>query len=232
MIKLAGISKRLNGRQVLDGVDLVVSDGETLVILGPSGIGKTVLLRIMAGLLPSDAGSVTYDGVLIRYGAFSRNAPVLAQLGYVFQNGALFDSLSVFDNVALPLRETRSGGERQVQQRVRQVLARVGMAEHERLMPSELSGGMARLVALARALAVDPRWIFYDEPTNGLDPLMRARILELIAGLRETEGRTNVIVTHDLDAARQVAGRCLMLRDGRLARLDDVRKEQYEPECA
>ncbi|HDQ98757.1 MAG TPA: ATP-binding cassette domain-containing protein [candidate division WOR-3 bacterium] len=231
MISVERLSKFFAGRAVFEDVDLVVPDGETVVILGPSGIGKSVLLRVMAGLLPADAGRVTYDGVPLRHGAFADNQPILARLGYVFQGGALFDSLSVFDNIALPLRENGVRDEAAVRERVRAVLARTGMETCERMMPSELSGGMVRLVAIGRALTADPKWVFYDEPTTGLDPLMRVRILDLITDLRDVEGRTGVVVTHDLEAAERVANRIYMLRDRRLFELAGARKEHYEMEC-
>lgn len=232
MISVERLSKRFAGRVVFEDVDLVVPDGETVVILGPSGIGKSVMLRVMAGLLPADAGRVTYDGMPLRHGAFADNQPILTRLGYVFQGGALFDSLSVYDNIALPLRENGVRDEAVVRQKVRAVLARTGMDACEGMMPSELSGGMVRLIAIARALTADPKWVFYDEPTTGLDPLMRVRILDLIADVRDVEGRAGVVVTHDLEAAERVANRIYMLRDRRLVELEGARKEHYETECS
>lgn len=232
MISVAGLSKSFENRPVLDGVDLEVPEGRTAVVLGPSGIGKSVLLRSMAGLLSVDAGTVCYDGMPLRFGAFADNQPVLARLGYVFQGGALFDSLSVFDNVALPLRENGRAGEAEVHSRVRVALERTGMAKHWRLMPAVLSGGMTRLAAIARALAVDPKYVLYDEPTAGLDPVMRERVLELIAGLRDIEGKTSVVVTHDLAAAEQLGNSIYMLCDRRLTPLVGARKEHYEAERA
>ncbi len=229
MIRVEGVSKRFEDRVVLDDVDLEVGDGKLVVILGPSGIGKTVLLRIMAGLLPADAGTVSYDGRPLRFGAFSDNRPILEQLGYVFQSGALFDSLNVFDNVALPLRENSRLGAKELKSRVRAALDRVGMAQHEALPVSSLSGGMVRLVALARALACSPRYVFYDEPTTGLDPVMRDRILDLVVSLRDNEGQTGIAVTHDLAAAERMADRIYMLKDRRLVVLGGrAGKEHYE----
>lgn len=232
MIAIERVSKRFHNRLVLDGVSFEVPDAKVVVILGPSGIGKTVLLKIMAGLMAPDQGLVSYDGTAFGYGTFSDNRPVYAQLGYVFQGGALFDSLSVADNVALPLRENTGLREREVRERAAAVLERVGMGQHARLLPRALSGGMTRLVAIARALASSPRYLFFDEPTTGLDPVMRGRISDLISSLRDQEGKTEVVVTHDLDAARAVADRILMLKDGRLSSLEGARKEDYEAQYA
>ncbi|MFO7676645.1 MAG: ATP-binding cassette domain-containing protein [bacterium] len=232
MIRVTGVWKRFDDRPVLRGVDLEVPDGEAVVILGASGIGKSVLLRVIAGLLPADSGTVSYDGCPLSFGLLAAGHPAFGQIGYVFQGGALFDSLTVYDNVALPLRETRRLTAPEVRARVRSALARTGMVDCERLMPAELSGGMTRLVAIARALAADPKYVFYDEPTTGLDPVMRGRVLELIVGLRRVEGMTSVIVTHDLAAAEQLADRIQMLREGRLVSLEGARREHYEPQGA
>ena len=228
MIRVEQVTKRFNERLVLDKVSFDVPDRKVVVILGTSGIGKTVLLRIMAGLLAPDQGRLEYDGTSLSHGAFSDNRGILRQLGFVFQGGALFDSLDVAGNVALPLREHNRLSRAELNRRVNAVLARVGMIEHARLFPRELSGGMTRLAAIARALAADPRYIFFDEPTTGLDPVMRERICGLIAGLRDKEGKTEVVVTHDLEAVEAVADEILMLRDARLAPLGRARKEDYE----
>ncbi len=228
MITVSRVFKRFRDKQVLDGIDLAVPDGKVVVILGPSGIGKTVLLKVMTGLLVPDQGEVCYDGAALDYGVFSDNRKILGQLGYVFQGGALFDSMDVAGNVALPIRENGNPARRELADRVRMVLERVGMAEYAGLMPRELSGGMIRLAAIARALATDPRYVFYDEPTTGLDPVMRERICDLIVSLRDREGKTEIVVTHDLEAAERVADTIYMLREGRLSVQDGARKEHYE----
>jgi len=227
MISVERVSKRFGRKVVLDGVDLEVADREVVVILGPSGIGKTVLLKIMAGLLAPDRGRVRYDGIGLDYGLLADNRALYSGLGYVFQGGALFDSMTVLDNVALPLVEGIRVRPAEARVRAQAALARVGMGGEEALYPRELSGGMTRLVAIARALVAEPRHVFYDEPTGGLDPVMRDRVCELIAGLRDREGRTELVVTHDLAAAESVADRILMLRQGRLIALEAVRKEDY-----
>jgi phospholipid/cholesterol/gamma-HCH transport system ATP-binding protein len=228
MIRVEGVSKRFRDSVVLDQVSLDVPDGATTVILGPSGVGKTVLLRIMAGLLAPDEGRVFHDGRRICFGRFADNRELTGGLGYVFQGGALFDSLTVAENVALVLEETTRLSRAEIRSRTDEALRRVSMAEHAGLYPRALSGGMTRLVAIARALVADPRCIFFDEPTTGLDPAVRARICDMIRELREHGKRTQVIVTHDLEAARLLADLTYMLRAGKLVRADNVRKEDYE----
>jgi phospholipid/cholesterol/gamma-HCH transport system ATP-binding protein len=229
MIRVEGVCKRFRRQVVLDGVSLAVPNGSVTAILGPSGIGKTVLLRVMAGLLEPDAGRVFYDDRPMHWGVFADNRKVTGGLGYVFQGGALFDSLTVAQNVALPLEEALHLGQPEVQQRVRAALGLVGVEQSAELKPKALSGGMARLVAIARAIVTDPTYVFYDEPTSGLDPAVRERILELISDTKRQNGRTQLIVTHDLAAARSVADTMYLLRDGRLVVAGDVRKEDYEP---
>jgi phospholipid/cholesterol/gamma-HCH transport system ATP-binding protein len=228
MIRVEGVSKRFRDNVVLDHVSLDIPDGAATVILGPSGVGKTVLLKIMTGLLAPDEGRVFHDGRRIRFGRFADNRELTGGVGYVFQGGALFDSLTVAENVALVLEETTRLSREGIRTRTDEVLRRVGMAEHSGLYPRALSGGMTRLVAIARALVADPGSIFFDEPTAGLDPAIRERICAMIGELREHRQRAQVVVTHDLEAARQLADYTYMLRAGKLVRADNVRKEDYE----
>ncbi len=228
MIRAEGISKRFRGSVVLDRVSLDVPDGATTVILGPSGVGKTVLLRIMAGLLKPDEGRVFHDGRRIHFGRFADNRELSGGPGYVFQGGALFDSLTVVENVALALEETTRMSCAEIRSRADEVLRRVGMAEHVGLYPRALSGGMTRLVAIARALVADPHTLFFDEPTTGLDPAIRERIFSIVRELREHGDRALAVVTHDLEAARLLADHTYMLRASKLVRADNVRKEDYE----
>jgi phospholipid/cholesterol/gamma-HCH transport system ATP-binding protein len=185
----------------------------------------------MTGLLPPDSGQVSYDGVLLGSAEFTRRR-LIRQLGFVFQGGALFDSLSVADNVALPLRERDRMCQSDVQRRVQSALDRVGMSEHANRFPHELSGGMTRLVAIARAVAPEPHYIYFDEPTTGLDPVMKERICRLIESLRDEQGKTEIVVTHDLEAVRAVADEILMLHDARVAPLEHASKEDYEDDSA
>jgi phospholipid/cholesterol/gamma-HCH transport system ATP-binding protein len=228
MIRVEAVSKAFRGRVVLNCVSLDVPDGATTVILGPSGIGKTVLLKIMAGLVKPDEGKVLHGGCRMRFGRFADNLELTGGLGYVFQGGALFDSLTVAENVSLVLEETTHFSRSEIDRRAREALQRVGMAENAGLYPRALSGGMMRLVAIARALVADPCCIFFDEPTTGLDPAVRDRVFKIIGELRERGDRALVVVTHDLEAARLLADYTYMLRAGKLVRADNVRKEDYE----
>jgi len=228
MIRVEDVSKRFRRNVVLDGVNLEVPDGATTVILGPSGIGKTVLLKIMAGVLAPDRGRVFHDGKQVHFGRFADNRDLAGALGYVFQGGALFDSLTVAENVALVLEETTRLTRAQIRSRTEEALRRVGMADHAGLYPRALSGGMTRLVAIARALVADPPVLLFDEPTTGLDPAIRERVTIMIRELREQGRRAQVIVTHDLEAAHLLADQTYMLRAGKLVRADNVRKEDYE----
>jgi len=228
MIRVEQVSKRFRDHVVLDHVSFDVPDGATTVILGPSGTGKTVLLKIMAGLLRPDEGRVFHDNLRIRFGRFADNQELTGGLGYVFQGGALFDSLTVAENVALVLEETTHLSRTEIDRRTLEALQQVGMAENALLYPRALSGGMTRLVAIARALVADPHTLFFDEPTTGLDPAVRERVFAMIRHLRQTGTRALAIVTHDLEAARLLADQTYMLRAGKLVRADNVRKEDYE----
>jgi phospholipid/cholesterol/gamma-HCH transport system ATP-binding protein len=227
MIRVAGVCKQFDGRPVLDDVSFVIPDKCVTVILGSSGMGKTVLLRIMAGLMLPDRGQVSYDEAVLGSREFT-GRHVIRRLGFVFQGGALFDSLSVADNVALPLRERDHLSRAEVKKRVQSALARVGMSEHANQFPRELSGGMSRLVAIARAVAPDPQYIFFDEPTTGLDPVIKERVCNLISALRDEQGKTAIVVTHDLEAVKAVADEILMLHEAKVVPLDHASKEDYE----
>ncbi|MCU0606378.1 MAG: ATP-binding cassette domain-containing protein, partial [Candidatus Edwardsbacteria bacterium] len=190
--------------------------GETMVIIGRSGCGKSVLLKHLVGLFPPDRGSVAVDGAELR-GIRKRQLYALRRrFGVLFQGAALFDSMTVAENVGLGLRQhtALSGGE--ILAVVQRKLAMVGMAGTERLMPAELSGGMKKRVGLARALAMDPTYVLYDEPTTGLDPIMADKINDLIAGLQRQLSLTSVVVTHDMVSANKIADRIAMLHQGRI----------------
>ena len=215
-IRCRGLEKSFGGKPVLRGLSLEVLIGETLVVLGGSGSGKSVLLKHMNALLRPEAGEVEVDGVPL--GALDEQAlvPVRRNLGMLFQAGALFDSLTVGENVAYPLREHGLVAATAIAERVRAALAMVDLADTERLMPAELSGGMRKRAALARALVLEPRALLYDEPTTGLDPVVAARINHLIRDLQRRLGITSVVVTHDLGSAFFVADRIAFLHEGRI----------------
>lgn len=216
-IRCRGLRKSFGAKPVLRGVTLDVLAGETLVVLGGSGCGKSVLLKHMNGLLRPDAGEVIVDDTSLAGLPERALVPVRRQVGMLFQMGALFDSLTVGDNVAYPLREHRMLPAEAIPGRVEECLGMVDLADAERLMPSELSGGMRKRAALARALALDPRVLLYDEPTTGLDPVVAARINHLIRDLQQRLALTSVVVTHDLRSAFFVADRLAFLHEGRVA---------------
>jgi phospholipid/cholesterol/gamma-HCH transport system ATP-binding protein len=216
LITCRTVEKAFRDKIVLRGVTLDVHAGETLVLLGGSGSGKSVLLKHLNGLLRPDAGQVVVDGVRLNDLDEDGLIPVRRRVSMLFQQGALFDSLSVGDNVAFPLREHRMLPERDVPARVREALAMVGLERTAHLMPAELSGGMRKRAALARALVLEPRVLLYDEPTTGLDPVVAARINHLIRDLQQRLGLTSVVVTHDLASAFFVADRLAFLYEGRI----------------
>ena len=204
------------GRNVLDGVDLDIPTGKTVVIMGRSGTGKSVLLKHIIGLMQPDAGSIVVDGqeIVGLTGAALRE--VRKHFGLLFQGGALFDSLTVGENVALPLREHTKMSEAKIQDRVRERLEWVGLQGVERTRPASLSGGMRKRVGLARAIAMDPAYILYDEPTTGLDPIMADAINKLIRALQQRIGVTSIVVTHDMNSAFHVGDQLAMLNEGRI----------------
>jgi phospholipid/cholesterol/gamma-HCH transport system ATP-binding protein len=230
-ISVRGLYKSFNGKPVLQGVDLDVSEGETLVVLGGSGEGKSVLLRHINGLLMPDRGEVYVDGLSLAGLTEDELFPVRKQVSMVFQLGALFDSLTVFDNISYPLREHGAFSEERIRGRVSELLAMVDLKGVERLYPAELSGGMKKRVALARSIALEPRAVLYDEPTTGLDPIVTHHINQLIRGLQQRLGFTSVVVTHDLKSAFAVGDRFALLDHGRIrfvGTADEVRGTRDE----
>jgi phospholipid/cholesterol/gamma-HCH transport system ATP-binding protein len=217
IISCAGLSKDFGRKQVLSDLDLEVRTGETLVILGGSGSGKSVLLKHMNGLLRPDRGAVFVAGENIVELAERDLGPVRRKVGMLFQMAALFDSMTVFDNVAYPMHECGDLSEPEIARRVAELLGVVGLDDTESLMPSELSGGMRKRAGLARALALEPQAMLYDEPTTGLDPVVAQKINVLIRDLQKRFGLTGVVVTHDLHSAFFVADRIAFLHEGSIA---------------
>jgi len=215
-IRFAGLHKSFGANQVLRGVDLEVGRGQTVVVLGGSGSGKSVLLRHTIGLLHADAGQVWVDGQEITNFGERELIETRKKVGMLFQAGALFDSMTVEDNVAYALREHTDWDEERVRARVREVLGLVELENVEDLMPSSLSGGMRKRVALARAVALAPRAILYDEPTTGLDPIISNTINDLIRSLQERLGVSAIVVTHDIRSAFDVGDRIAFLHEGRI----------------
>jgi phospholipid/cholesterol/gamma-HCH transport system ATP-binding protein len=228
------VSKAFGRTVVLDGVDLAVRAGETTVIIGPSGCGKSVTLKMMIALLRPDRGRVIFDGQEISTMSERHLVNVRRRVGFLFQGGALFDSMTVEENVCFPLAEHGVGHANERRERCRQVLGLVGLDGLQGRYPEELSGGQKKRIALARAIALEPDVIFYDEPTTGLDPIRADLINELIIRLQQALGTTAVVVTHDMASARKVGDRILMIHEGKFIldtpadRLDDVDNDIVE----
>jgi phospholipid/cholesterol/gamma-HCH transport system ATP-binding protein len=220
LVEVLDLRKRFDGTEVLRGVTFAVDRGETLVVMGGSGSGKTVLLRHVAGLVQPSSGQVRVFGRNIERLSEEELLPVRRRMGYVFQGAALFDSLTVLENVAYPLREHTRLGERAIRQRVVHFLSMVGLGEEVLpLLPAALSGGMRKRVGIARALVVEPEILLLDEPTAGLDPTNSRLVGELLVELRAGGCDTAIVVTHDLDLARTAADRVAVLIGGRFAAL-------------
>lgn len=215
IIRLEKVSKQFNGQVVLDRVDLTIERGKTTVIIGPSGCGKSVLLKHMNGLLTPDSGKVFFDDQEITRLSERKLFSIRKRIGFLFQGSALFDSMTVGENILFPLEESEYGDAQQREDRCRDVLAMVGLEGIEGKMPEELSGGQKKRVALARAIVLNPEVIFYDEPTTGLDPIRSDLINELILRLHSALKATAVVVTHDMNSVRRVADRVVMLYNGR-----------------
>jgi phospholipid/cholesterol/gamma-HCH transport system ATP-binding protein len=215
-IQLLDVRKAFGSRVILDGVSLEVGDGETVAVIGQSGAGKSVLLKTIVGLLEPDAGSVTVDGQEV--GSLEREElyALRRKVGYVFQFAALFDSMSVFDNVAMGLRRIENMTNEEIAERVTDSLHRVDMDGFPERMPGQLSGGQRKRVGFARAIATRPKYLLYDEPTTGLDPVTTAVIDELILRMARDLGVAGIVITHDMKSAFRVANRIAMLYQGRI----------------
>jgi phospholipid/cholesterol/gamma-HCH transport system ATP-binding protein len=224
IVEVSGLTKSFDGVEVLRSLSLTLDKGETLVIMGGSGSGKTVLLRHIAGLIRPDAGSIRVFDQNIEHLSEEALLPIRRRMGYVFQGAALFDSLSVYENVAYPLREHTNLGEREIRERVVHFLSLVALEEKVLpLLPSELSGGMRKRVGIARALIGEPEMMLFDEPTAGLDPTNSKMVGELIVELRRGVCDTSIVVTHDLELTKTVADRAAILMHGQFAATGSLR---------
>lgn len=219
LIRVRGVRKRLGGQQVLNGVDLDIRRRETLVLLGRSGGGKSVLLKLLIGLIRPDGGVIEFDGINLGELDERSLAPVRRRFGMLFQGAALFDSLDVAANIAFPLREAGERDPEVIREKVREALAVVGLEGQEHKMPVNLSGGMRKRVGLARAIVTRPECILYDEPTAGLDPISTDGIDRLIKDLQQRFNATSVVITHDLGSAWKIADRVAFLHQGRIAQI-------------
>ena len=225
MIEFQDLHKAFGGKEVLAGLTLQVHDGETMVIIGYSGTGKSVALKHIVGLLQPDAGDVIVDGQAVSTLERTALNALRREIGYVFQFAALFDSMTVADNVAIGLRPRRLSDE-EIGERVAEALAVVDLTGAGDRYPAELSGGMRKRVGIARAIALRPRYILYDEPTTGLDPVTSAVIDRLIVRTRERFGVTALVVTHDMRSAYTIGDRIAMLYEGRIRQVGTVAEVQ------
>ena len=216
IIELRNIQKTYDGQLVLDGVNLSFYPGQTTVVIGPSGCGKTVLLKHIIAIIKPDSGQVLFEGQDITTMDEHRLEGIRRQMGFLFQGGALFDSMTVEHNVIFPLEQADAGTPAWRLNRCRQVLSLVGMDGTQGKFPEELSGGQKKRVALARAIALNPKVILYDEPTTGLDPIMADVINELILDLQKKLNITSIVVTHDMVSAYKLATRIAMLYEGKI----------------
>jgi len=217
MIEVVDLFKSFGSHQVLSGIDLAIPEGSTCVILGGSGSGKTVLMKHMIGLLKPDRGRVIVDGVDIVPQSAEELEQTRRKFGMVFQAAALFDSMTVYENVSFPLREHRKKlKEEEIRERVRQKLSIVGLKDVEEKFPADLSGGMRKRVGLARAIVLDPKIVLYDEPTTGLDPITTDYVDEMILDAKRQLGVTSVVISHDIASAFKVADNIAFLYQGRI----------------
>ena len=214
IIEFKKVTKAFGGNRVLEGADLAIKRGETITIIGGSGKGKTVFLKLLLGVLKPDNGRIIFGGQDIGKMSERELNKMRSRIGMLFQGSALFDSLTVAENVAYPLREHFNYSEEELKRIVARKLAMVGLSGMEEMMPADLSGGMKKRVGLARAIATDPEVILYDEPTTGLDPANNKRICRLIRELQGKLGVTSVVVTHDMEASFSMTDRLAMIYNG------------------
>jgi phospholipid/cholesterol/gamma-HCH transport system ATP-binding protein len=227
LIKLVDVHKAFGAKQVLSGFTLDVVEGETMVIIGYSGTGKSVAIKHIVGLLEPDAGEVWVDDLNVPSLRRSELYKLRARIGYVFQFAALFDSMSIGDNVAMGLRKQGELTEREIVIRVHEALDLVDLPDAVDHFPAELSGGMRKRVGIARAIALRPKYILYDEPTTGLDPVTSAVIDELMIRMQKQLGVTSIVITHDMRSAYAVGTRIAMLYEGRVRRVGTVDEIQH-----
>ncbi len=217
MISVRGLHKRFGRQVVLDGVNLEIEPGKTLAIVGPSGVGKSVLLKLIMGMMAPEAGEITVCGEnMTKASSESERNRIRESLGVLFQSAALFDSMNVYENVAFPLRERTRCCRDEIHERVTQILTSLSLCEHATHFPEEISIGMRKRVGLARALITKPKVLLFDEPNTGLDPLVGQEVYELIKLSKERWGFTGVVISHELPEVFQVSDRVAMILGGKI----------------
>ena len=216
MINIKNLHKSFGEKKILKGIDFLIKNGECVCIIGKSGIGKSILLKHMIGLMAPDKGEISVNNRIINNLSFKELQKVRSKIGMVFQFGALFDFMNVIDNVSLPLKKLTSFSKNEIIERSKKSLAEVDLDGCENMMPSELSGGMKKRVGIARAISANPEYILYDEPTTGLDPIMTHSINNLIKKIHHEEKLTSIIVTHEMKTVENVADRVIFLDEGKI----------------
>ena len=230
-VEVKSLRKSFGSQRVLNGINLQVRFGETLTVLGRSGTGKSVLLKLIVGLQKPDSGTVTVNGQDIPSLSRDELNEVRKKIGFLFQQAALYDSLSVEENVEFPLKRHTKMSAAERKDRVQGLLTQVGMEQHSRKMPSQISGGMQKRVGLARALALKPDILLFDEPTTGLDPITAGEIDELILQVEERRNTASIVVTHDLHSARTISDRLALVHEGNIlaeGTFEDLKNSQDE----
>jgi phospholipid/cholesterol/gamma-HCH transport system ATP-binding protein len=226
-VVIQDLRKSFGPQTVLNGIDLRIDAGETVAVLGRSGTGKSVLLKLIVGLQKPDTGSIQIHGQEITNMPLEELNKIRQKIGFLFQEGALYDSLTLEENVAFPMRRQNTIPEKEQKERARKLLSGVGMEKDSAKMPAQISGGMKKRVALARALALDPDILLFDEPTSGLDPITASEIEDLILQLQKERQTASVVVTHDLHGAKTLSARLALMHQGNIlveGSFDDLRK--------
>jgi phospholipid/cholesterol/gamma-HCH transport system ATP-binding protein len=229
-LELRDVTVAFDGKPILDRVSLTVGVGESVVLIGPSGQGKTLILKLLAGLIEPDSGEALVNGEILGRLPTTKRDKIRLTMGMLFQRNALFDSLTVFENVAFPLREKAALAEAAIRARVEEYLGYVGLADARDLRPDEISGGMQKRLGIARALALEPKIVFYDDPTAGLDPITSRQVVDLINELQRRRRSSLVAVTNDMARAYQLADRIVMVVDGELIVTGSPAETRHHPD--
>ena len=216
MIKVREINKSFSGKNILNNISFDISNGDSVAIIGQSGTGKSVLLKHLNGLLKPDSGNVSVDNVLLNNVSYNELQSIRKKMAMVFQFGALFDSMTIEDNIVLAIKSLTSLSDKNIPNRIDKSLDLVELNDVKHLMPAEISGGMKKRVGIARAIAINPEYILYDEPTTGLDPITTDRINQLIKKVSEKKKVTSIVVTHDMKTLKYVSNKVIMLHEGNI----------------
>ena len=216
MIKVNKISKSFTGRKILDQISFDINEGDTVAIIGQSGVGKSVILKHLNGLLKPDSGNIEIDNLILNHLSFNKLQKIRKRMSMVFQFGALFDSLNIYDNIKLALDNLTKLNDIEKDKRIKESLKLVNLLNTKNMLPSDLSGGMKKRIGIARAISIKPKYIMYDEPTTGLDPINTDKIIRLIKNVQKKDKMTSIIVTHEMKIVNEIANKIIMLSDGKV----------------